>query len=226
MCNFNNEYKLCDTYPRRLAVPRFMDELSLEKVAQFRSRGRIPVLSWLSPAPDSVPLLRSAQPQCGMFNRRNQSDENYLRDIAEKCSCSSSSSSISSPSFSSASSTVSPLATTSSGNFKPLYIYDARPFKNALANYTSGGGYEHDKYYTSCKLIFLNIENIHAMRDSLGVTTNNSEQFLISTLENSKWLEHIRLILDGTLQIVEKIVTGHPVLVHCSDGWDRTAQVC
>ena len=63
------------------------------------------------------------------------------------------------------------------------------------------------------------------MRDSLGVTTNNSEQFLMSTLENSKWLEHIRLILDGTLQIVEKIVTGHPVLVHCSDGWDRTAQV-
>ena len=39
-----------------------------------------------------------------------------------------------------------------------------RPYINALANCTTGGGYENEKYYTSSKISFLNIENIHTMR--------------------------------------------------------------
>lgn len=192
IAKFNNEYKLCDTYPRILVVPRFVDEKSLELIAQFRSRNRFPVLSWINDK--GVPLLRSSQPQCGMLGRRNYNDENYLKDIAEM----------------------------NRKEFKTLFIYDARPYKNALANFTSGGGYENEKYYTSCKVVFLNIENIHAMRDSLGTC---NEQFF-SSLENSKWLEHIKLILEGALVILDKINSGHSVLIHCSDGWDRTAQVC
>jgi hypothetical protein len=84
VCKFNSEFKLCDSYPRHLVVPRFVDEKTLELIAQFRSRARFPVLSWLSP--NAVPLLRSAQPLCGMLNRRNYHDENYLKDIADMCS--------------------------------------------------------------------------------------------------------------------------------------------
>lgn len=230
VCKFNSEFKLCDSYPRHLVVPRFVDEKTLELIAQFRSRARFPVLSWLSP--NAVPLLRSAQPLCGMLNRRNYYDENYLKDIADMCSsqwhaASASSSTSTSPSVASTPSSSSSCNLPSSSTpLKQMYILDARPFKNALANYTAGGGYENEKYYTSCKLVFMNIENIHAMRDSLGATTcGSNEQFLMSTLENSKWLEHIRLILDGALLALDKIVAGHPVLVHCSDGWDRTAQL-
>ena len=36
----------------------------------------------------------------------------------------------------------------------------------------------------------------------------------------------IRLLLYGTTKLVDLIdVAGNPVVVHCSDGWDRTAQV-
>ena len=54
---------------------------------------------------------------------------------------------------------------------------------------------------------------------------NDDKNFLIN-LENSKWLEHIRLVLNGALKIV-RYISQHraSVLVHCSDGWDRTAQV-
>lgn len=47
-------------------------------------------------------------------------------------------------------------------------IYDARPKINAQANILKGGGYEDcdDKNYTNCKLKFLNIENIHQVRES------------------------------------------------------------
>ncbi len=91
---------------------------------------------------------------------------------------------------------------------------------NALANCTTGGGYENEKYYTSCKISFLNIENIHAMRDSLNTTSE-----IVSGAENSKWLEHIRGILEGVNKTMYLINRETSVLVHCSDGWDRTAQV-
>lgn len=192
--DWNKTFRLCDTYPSTFVVPSCVDERVLESIAQFRSRNRFPVLSWINE--NNVPLMRSSQPLCGMLGRRNQIDENYLRDIAE-------------------------MNSKSADGFKSLFIVDARPFKNALANCTSGGGYENEKYYTSCKVVFIGIENIHTMRDSLGT----SNEHFVSSLENSKWLEHIKLILDGALFIVDKINSGHSVLVHCSDGWDRTAQV-
>ena len=47
------------------------------------------------------------------------------------------------------------------------YIVDARPHVNAIANRTTGGGYEDQDHYKKCELIFLNIQNIHVMRESL-----------------------------------------------------------
>ena len=54
---------------------------------------------------------------------------------------------------------------------------------------------------------------------------NDDRNFFVN-LENSKWLEYIKSILNGALRIV-RYIHGHnaSVLVHCSDGWDRTAQV-
>ena len=55
--------------------------------------------------------------------------------------------------------------------------------------------------------------------------THEDKNFLLN-LESSKWLEHVRAVLNGALQIV-KYMNDHSssVLVHCSDGWDRTSQV-
>ena len=54
---------------------------------------------------------------------------------------------------------------------------------------------------------------------------NDDKNYLVN-LENSKWLEHIRLVLNGVLKIVRYISQNRAsLLVHCSDGWDRTAQV-
>lgn len=93
---------------------------------------------------------------------------------------------------------------------------------NALANCTTGGGYENEKYYTTCKISFLNIENIHSMRESLN---SNIDKDILLNLESSKWLEHLKVILDGVLKVVNFISQDVSVMIHCSDGWDRTAQV-
>lgn len=55
---------------------------------------------------------------------------------------------------------------------------------------------------------------------------NIDEAKWLSGLESTYWLKHIKCILAGACRIVDKIeIHKTSVLVHCSDGWDRTAQV-
>lgn len=187
----NKNYTFCETYPNLLVVPNSTSDKELELISEFRSKNRLPVLSWVKPENRNVAIMRSSQPLCGVTGKRSFWDEMYLKNISDL-----------------------------NDTNKSLHIMDARPYINALANCTTGGGYENEKNYPTCKISFLNIENIHAMRDSLN--TNNE---IISGPENSKWLEHIRGILEGVNKILYLINRDTTVLVHCSDGWDRTAQL-
>lgn len=48
----------------------------------------------------------------------------------------------------------------------------------------------------------------------------------LSAIEATKWLEHMKCIISGAVRIVDKIENNKTsVLVHCSDGWDRTSQL-
>jgi hypothetical protein len=45
-------------------------------------------------------------------------------------------------------------------------------------------------------------------------------------VEETRWLEVIRLLLTSAARVVHLVEDrGTPVLVHCSDGWDRTPQL-
>ncbi|XP_071020154.1 myotubularin-like isoform X5 [Oncorhynchus clarkii lewisi] len=214
----NANYELCDTYPTILVVPFKATEEDLRKVCTFRSRGRIPVLSWIHRENQAV-ICRCSQPLVGMSGKRNKDDERYLDLIRE-----------------------------ANGTAK-LTIYDARPSVNAVANKAlasyllhcmlvsevrteeaTGGGYEGDDAYQNAELVFLDIHNIHVMRESLKklkdiVYPNVEESHWLSSLESTHWLEHIKLVISGAIQVADKISGGNSVVVHCSDGWDRTAQL-
>jgi len=78
----------------------------------------------------------------------------------------------------------------------------------------------------------MDIENIHVVRDSLNklVTfisqTRTTDKGWLSGLESTQWLQHIRSVLLGAQLIVDVVnQKGESVVVHCSDGWDRTAQL-
>uniref|UniRef100_A0A8C9FFU3 Phosphatidylinositol-3,5-bisphosphate 3-phosphatase n=1 Tax=Pavo cristatus TaxID=9049 RepID=A0A8C9FFU3_PAVCR len=197
----NEHYGLCDTYPSLLVVPYNATDDDLKKVAAFRSRNRIPVLSWIHPENQAV-IMRCSQPLVGMSGKRNKDDERYLDIIRE-----------------------------ANGQISKLTIYDARPNVNAVANKATGGGYESEDAYPNAELFFLDIHNIHVMRESLKklkdiVYPNVEESHWLSSLESTHWLEHIKLVLTGAIQVADKVSSGRSsVLVHCSDGWDRTAQL-
>ena len=108
-------------------------------------------------------------------------------------------------------------------------MLDARPFLNAQANRATGGGVETIAKYDFLDIAFLNITNIHSVRESfLGMMacTSVPEAAFRSTVEKTQWIELLGALIEGTGVIVGSLVKGQSVLVHCSDGWDRTAQLC
>ena len=131
----NRRFQLCASYPNRLFVPSFITDEVLTEVAQYRSKGRIPVLTYLHS--NGNPICRASQPLVGIQNRRSEGDEELLDGIR--------------------------LA----GGSGRLIVYDARPKINAIANQAKGAGYENtDKGYFGCEIKFLDIDNIHAIRNS------------------------------------------------------------
>jgi len=80
------------------------------------------------------------------------------------------------------------------------------------------------------ELSFHNIHNIHVMRDSLGKIRAmcypaTSDTAWLSNLDGTNWLRHCRAVLRGAVRIADLLERGKSVVVHCSDGWDRTAQL-
>lgn len=117
-------------------------------------------------------------------------------------------------------------------------IVDARPAVNAYAMQAIGMGSENMDNYRHvssppCTRQYLGIDNIHVMRDSLHKVVEAIKDSDLTPLPpnrellaKSGWLKHIGLLLDGASIIVRQVAVEHShVLVHCSDGWDRTSQL-
>lgn len=200
LTTINKDYEICDTYPRFLYVPATASTPMLVGSSRFRSKGRLPVLSYLHK--NKAAICRCSQPLSG-FKARCLEDEQLLNCI---------------------------LKANSKGKF--MYVVDTRPRINALANRATGKGYENENFYENIKFYFLGIENIHTMRSSLAKLIDTCEMKVpsmnafLNGLESSGWLRHIKAILDTSFFIANAIDEGINVLVHCSDGWDRTAQTC
>ncbi|XP_024121938.1 myotubularin-related protein 2 [Oryzias melastigma] len=197
----NDRYELCETYPAALVVPVNIPDDELKKVAAFRGKGRIPVLSWIHPESQAT-VTRCSQPMVGVNGKRSKEDEKYLQAIMD-----------------------------ANAQSHKLFIFDARPNVSAVANKMKGGGFESEDAYQNAELVFLDIHNIHVMRESLrkvkeAIYPSIDDAHWLSNLESTHWLEHIKLILAGALRIADKVESGKTsVVVHCSDGWDRTTQL-
>ncbi len=200
LCNLNENYALCPTYPTRLFVPTSATRAVIEGSAKFRSKGRIPVLTYLHK--NKAAIIRCAQPLVGVSGSRSTYDEQYVDCLRR--------------------------ATPTAGI---IHVIDTRPHMNAIANKAGGKGYESEKYYENIVFAFKGIENIHKMRGSLKhlmttVATATSQDGFMSELNNSGWLKHVKAVMETSVAIMQCVLAGKSVIVHCSDGWDRTAQTC
>lgn len=112
-------------------------------------------------------------------------------------------------------------------------IVDARPTVNALAMQAVGLGSENMDNYRFATKVYLGIDNIHVMRESLNKVIDCLKESDLTSLPphrdalaSSKWLKHITSLLEGSSIIARQVALQHShVLIHCSDGWDRTSQL-
>lgn len=200
----NGNYSICATYPPRFVVPASISDHEVASVAGFRSKGRLPICCFVHPR-NSASIWRCAQPKRGILHAQNAADDRYLARIAA-----------------------------SNVHQQRVWIADCRPELNARVNNLTGGGTESSSI-PHARVSFLNIGNIHAMRESIDniralvQSAGGSELDLAwgSRVEDTRWLAHVRLVLSGALRVAEAVENkGTTVLVHCSDGWDRTGQLC
>lgn len=92
-------------------------------------------------------------------------------------------------------------------------VYDLRPAAAAFANLKRGGGYEDISMFgKGAELNFSSIENILIVSKAF-----EHDQAL--------WKKLIYVIFDALAKIVASINDGRVVLIHCTDGWDRTPQM-
>ncbi|XP_069986655.1 phosphatidylinositol-3,5-bisphosphate 3-phosphatase MTMR3 isoform X3 [Penaeus vannamei] len=246
----NNEYQLCSTYPRKLVVPASINDNILESVARFRSARRIPAVVWRHT--NGAVIARCSQPEVGWLGWRSSEDEDLVKAIAEACAYDSPAVSSSNGTNAMIGSQLIPPATgekeaitpvsdipslcdlpeaKAQADIKKVLIVDARSYATAVANRARGGGCECPEYYPQCEIQFMNLANIHTIRKSHHalrqlVASSPDIPNWLSLLENSRWLAHISGLLKAAVTVVQAVVReARPVLVHCSDGWDRTPQI-
>ncbi|XP_046694910.1 myotubularin-related protein 3 isoform X5 [Silurus meridionalis] len=234
--DINNNYRLCASYPEKILVPSWVTDTELENVAAFRSWKRIPSVVYRHHSTGAV-IGRCGQPEVSWWGWRNTDDENLVQSIAKACgmdpvavkhisngSCVHSSSD---PDITNDNEEVEP-------NTPPpqkLLIMDARSYAAAVANRAKGGGCECPEYYPNCEVMFMGMANIHSIRRSFQCLRALCAQVpdpanWLSALESTKWLQHLSLLLKASLLVVNAVDRdSRPVLVHCSDGWDRTPQI-
>ena len=212
-----SNYEISDSYPRFLALPleeHFSND-DVMSVSKFRSKGRIPVIAFRCAKTGAV-LTRSSQPMVGLAQKTSSFDELLLdlyrtKGVPRKSS-----------------------ESEEGSDQNKFYIMDARGLLAATANMAMGKGTEKETNYQNTELVFLNIENIHAMRNSLvqladallpgGYVEVGTH---LSKIEESGWLSHARNLLSASVLGAEKLyLEGASILSHCSDGWDRTSQIC
>ncbi|CAK4069956.1 unnamed protein product [Aphanomyces euteiches] len=206
----NPKCRFSQTYPQLMVVPSCMSEDQLVQSARFRSRARLPIVVWRHPDNKCV-LARSSQPNYGLQSKRCEADRILLktyRDSANK---------------------------NSGGVAPPLHIVDARKNLATQGNRLKGKGVENSSHYDNAVVEFLGIANIHKMRESIDLLQNlvqpsvgdDGHKGFHSALHETRWLKHIMKILSGGCRIAQILHDeGASVLVHCSDGWDRTPQLC
>ncbi|RIA93491.1 protein-tyrosine phosphatase-like protein [Glomus cerebriforme] len=203
------------------------------KLVNFRKNGRFPLICWKK---GHHVLLRSGQPMVSILGWRGVEDELLIKDVLKAIN-EEQQQLINTYNYHK---NINGYSKKKVGlqekciNTK-ICILDARSYSAALGNGFARGGYENcENYPPNTTLHFLGLPNIHAISSShssllSAIATYSSSPKWFSVLESTGWLSHVADLLKaagGKDGVVGKIVEEDAsVLVHCTDGWDRTTQL-
>lgn len=197
----NYNYNLCPSYPRNLIVPGKLNDEIIQKASEFRTRNRIPTLSYFYYKSIGT-IWRSSQPKSGIQNNRNSYDEELLSHIKN----------------------ISPLKKLIIYDCRPYLAAQANRLKGA-------GFENIDNYPNSeiifCNID--HIHSARNSLNKLYTLLKNPKLYeynkYLSSLESSGWPDFIYLLIRAGLKVANSVKIGYSCLIHCSDGWDRASQL-
>jgi hypothetical protein len=210
MIDQSPSFWLCRTYPGQIMVPADISDAEIRRAAAHRARNRLPVAVWAHT--NGATLARCAQPLIGLRNARCREDEKLVWHLA--------------------------CGGAAGGEAEPrargCCIIDARSKAASNGNRLMGKGTEKIEHYGNgaATMKHMRIGNIHTLRKSyermqkLCQPARSAADF-VQKLGDAGWLHHVHMVMAGIVQTAHLLHNEETsVLVHCSDGWDRTAQLC
>ncbi|KAG1703813.1 hypothetical protein DVH05_006822 [Phytophthora capsici] len=200
----NSDYTMFPSYPEAFVIPSVLDEDDLRELSAYRSASRIPAVVWRHPHTGAL-VCRCAQPCTGLSGYVVEADQKMVSALQH--------------------------ATSAYGDAK-FHFFDARSQMAAAANSAQGKGTEDPRNYPNSELHFCDIANIHAVRSSYASLATvcqpgqeRESSSWIFQLRNTFWFLHLSTILSTSQEICRYLGQGGSVMIHCSDGWDRTPQL-
>ncbi|KXS13242.1 phosphatases II [Gonapodya prolifera JEL478] len=230
------------THPSTPSIPPTPSP-SLGNLASFRSRSRVPSLSWAAPG---RAILRSSQPLVGMLGARCFEDEKLITEAVRVATASALAidrrrHTVDFSELDDGWAGVGLVANSPprsgfqmppSSDYVPFCIMDLRSYTAALGQMgVTGGGYENAENYPTrgTPVLFLSLGNIHAVSTAhaallKGLASKDVEGWY-GRVESSGWHGLVAEVLRASWEVADRVGSGAVTLVHCTDGWDRTSQV-
>ncbi|GIY09708.1 myotubularin-related protein 8 [Caerostris extrusa] len=179
LTSLNKDYEICDTYPKFLYVPSSASSTILVGSSRFRSRGRLPVLSYLHK--NMAALCRCSQPLSG-FSARCVEDEQLLNCI---------------------------LKSSPNSDFMYVVDtrpkINAMANKAAGKGYENEDFYKNIKFqFFGIENIHVMRNSLQKLVDACELKVPSMNAFL-SGIESSGWLRHIKTVLEASAFIADVI---------------------
>jgi len=194
LSDLNQRYELCDSYPSLLYFPTSVSDAIISGSADFRSRHRLPTLSWYNARHGNC-IARCAQPNTGLGNV-SDFDELLVSAIRE---------------------------TTPKSNVMWIVDCRSKLAASGNRMKGHGTEQIGNGRYQRCRKLHMDIGNIHAMRKSLDMikdmardkTQAMGEKGYYKDLDATGWAYHCSALLAGAAKIAYYMeVKKISVLVH------------
>lgn len=198
ICQMNKNYTLCSTYPKLLAFPSQALPNTIFGSAKFRSRNRLPSLTYYHKESRGS-IHRCSQPLSGLQNNRSAEDEQLCEYICKSTN-------------------------QQAYIFDTRPKLNAIANRAQGKGYEDERFYKHAKVQF---LPIDNIHVVRKSLENFIDGVENSKSFgdFYGNIEKSGWVGHLSSILGSSITVADKVENGSPCILHCSDGWDRTSQV-
>ncbi|XP_062343585.1 myotubularin-related protein 6 isoform X3 [Cinclus cinclus] len=177
----NRDYKICETYPRELYVPRTASKPIIVGSSKFRSKGRFPVLSYYHKNKEAA-ICRCSQPLSG-FSARCLEDEHMLQAISK--------------------------ANPSNRYMYVMDTrpkLNAMANRAAGKGYENEDNYSNIRFqFVGIENIHVMRSSLQKLLEVSGTRGLSVNDFL-SGLENSGWLRHIKAVLDAAVFLAKVLI--------------------